>query len=481
MMTRFFLSVLTISAAVSVPVILLIVSGPVLIQRYAAKWKYWIWLFLALRLLVSASGQMVGGLAADMAETRREAEESRRDTPTGAEPVIRRIVVDIPPQMTAPVLPDTGKNNPGISILDILAAVWLAGGLLFLLVHLCSYGYFRKRLMKTGRPAEDERAMKLLASLSEAAGIKRKVTVVECPDASGPMTTGFFTSMIILPTVKYSDEELYFIFKHELFHIKRRDVRFQFLLVAANAVHWFNPVIWLMQREAVVDMELSCDEWVVRGKGKSVRTAYTEVLFSALHKKYVKRIPFSTQFYEGKKIMKKRFQNILNRKKKKNGIFVQATTEGRAENEPEEGEAEESGVATLTVSREGEAEELPAALFIGGGYSLYLTEGNWQQTAADEWVAVYDGTPVLDGQVRLRIQPHEGRTLDEVREEMESGGYEQEDYSLARREGDMVYRIRLLEDGSRVWEIFYCYTAEAEEGWGQVLRAMADTFSVSPD
>lgn len=159
-MTRFFLSVLTISAAVSVPVILLIVSEPVLNQRYAAKWKYWIWLFLALRLLVPASGQMAGGLAADMAETRREAEESRTDTPTGAEPVIRRIVVDIPPQMTAPVLPDTGKNNPGISILDILAAVWLAGGLLFLLVHLCSYGYFRKRLMKTGRPAEDERAMK---------------------------------------------------------------------------------------------------------------------------------------------------------------------------------------------------------------------------------------------------------------------------------------------------------------------------------
>lgn len=282
-----------------------------------------------------------------------------------------------------------------------------------------------------------------------------------------------------------------------------------------------------MQREAVVDMELSCDEWVVRGKGKSVRTAYMEVLFSALHKKYVKRIPFSTQFYEGKKIMKKRFQNILNRKKKKNGIFVlavvlvlaivpgmligcsvsgggrasggeqakegiimdgidapdavQATAEGGAENKPEEGEAGETGMATLTVSREGEAEELPAVLFMGEGYSLYLTEGDWQQTAADEWVAVYDGTPVLDGQVRLRIQPHEGRTLDEVRKEMESGGYEEEDYSLTRREGDMVYRIRLLEDGSRVWEIFYCYTAEAEEGWGQVLRAMADTFAVSPD
>ena len=45
----------------------------------------------------------------------------------------------------------------------------------------------------------------------------------------------------------------------------------------------------------------------------------------------------------------------------------------------------------------------------------------------------------------------------------------------------MVYRVRLLEDDGRVWEIFYCHTEEAEEGWGQVLKVMADTFALSLD
>ncbi len=501
-----------------------------------------------------------------------------------------------------------------------------------------------------------------LKRLQKEAGIKRKVSAIECGEAPGPMTTGFFTSLMIFPQEKYSDEELYFILKHELFHLKRRDVWFKLLMVTANAVHWFNPVIWLMQREAALDMELSCDEWVVRGKGKDARKAYTEVLISALHKKCSRNIPFSTQFYEGKQIMKKRFKNILSRKKKKNGALILAgilvltailgalagcsvgedgerkegivmegievpavvldkakelvaawydnAREGfadyhyenwriqslaqrytyehfsgmtlqvyqmnyqflsgtpekvvpaggmtvdeegwvvpdypdsrflifRQEGESltfltelfendclpgdelftgdlqgaletlgvisvvERGEEDENGQdmngqslsgesasgsnaseenrGTLTVYREGEADEIPAALYAGEGYSIYLTEGDWRQEAADEWVAVYDGAPVLDGRVRLRIRSYEDRTRDEVANELENDGYSPEDYELVRREGEMVYRVRLLEDDGRVWEIFYCHTEEAEEGWGQVLKVMADTFALSLD
>ena len=143
--------------------------------------------------------------------------------------------------------------------------------------------------------------------------------------------------------------------------------------------------------------------------------------------------------------------------------------------------ASEENRGTLTVYREGEADEIPAALYAGEGYSVYLTEGDWRQEAADEWVAVYDGAPVLDGRVRLRIRSYEDRTRDEAANELENDGYSPEDYELVRREGEMVYRVRLLEDDGRVWEIFYCHTEEAEEGWGQVLKVMADTFALSLD
>lgn len=68
-----------------------------------------------------------------------------------------------------------------------------------------------------------------------------------------------------------------------------------------------------------MDMELSCDEKVVEGADYAVRKAYTETLFSMLHKRHIRKTPLSTQFYGGKDIMKKRFQNILRKRGKKNG------------------------------------------------------------------------------------------------------------------------------------------------------------------
>lgn len=110
--------------------------------------------------------------------------------------------------------------------------------------------------------------------------------------------------------------------KHELVHLKRGDVYFKLLFVTASAVHWLNPFIWIMQKEAAVDMGLSCDERVTQGANYAARKAYTETLLSMLHKRCDRRTILSTQFYGGTKIMKKRFKNILRKNRKKNGIFI---------------------------------------------------------------------------------------------------------------------------------------------------------------
>lgn len=94
------------------------------------------------------------------------------------------------------------------------------------------------------------------------------------------------------------------------------------LLAAAHAFHWFNPLVRMMQKEAAVDMELSCDECVVQGADYAERKAYTETLLSALHKQNARRTELSTQFYGGKQIMKKRFRNILIKTRKKNGAVI---------------------------------------------------------------------------------------------------------------------------------------------------------------
>lgn len=105
-------------------------------------------------------------------------------------------------------------------------------------------------------------------------------------------------------------------------HFKRHDTFFKFLFVIANSLHWFNPLIYILQKEAAIDMELSCDERVIQGTSYSIRKKYTETLLSTLHTQHKRTNALTTQFYGGKQIMKKRFKNILSKSKKKNGFFV---------------------------------------------------------------------------------------------------------------------------------------------------------------
>ncbi len=156
--------------------------------------------------------------------------------------------------------------------------------------------------------------------------IKRTILVMEFYEAPSPMLVGFLKPVLILPEVYYDRVELSFILRHELVHYRRKDTWCKLLFMLAAAVHWFNPLVWIMQREAAVDMELACDEKVVQGADFETRKAYTETLLSTLHKGCDRSVLLSTGFYGGKKIMKKRFQNILSETGKRNGLYILACT-----------------------------------------------------------------------------------------------------------------------------------------------------------
>ena len=79
------------------------------------------------------------------------------------------------------------------------------------------------------------------------------------------MVIGVLRPRLLLPEEGYDARSLAFILRHELTHCRRHDLWYQLALLLANAVHWFNPLIWLMVRQAQGDMELTCDDAVVAG------------------------------------------------------------------------------------------------------------------------------------------------------------------------------------------------------------------------
>ncbi|MDE7224681.1 MAG: M56 family metallopeptidase [Acetatifactor sp.] len=322
MITRLFLLVLEASLSISLIIAALVLFSSLLNRRYAVKWKYWIWIFLAVRLLIPFSG---GDEASDveiinLASTK--AVKPAADNVWGDNIIPQQIIIEIPTYMAASVLPYSGENHEDITLLDVVSFVWMTVCVMFIAIHLFSYIHYKWMVRNRGRIKEDSHVRKQLSHLKEELKIRQKMSLAVYAKADGPMMIGLFRPILVLPEQQYSAEELYFVLKHELVHMKRHDILFKLLMVAANAVHWFNPLVWIMRSKAFVDMEMSCDEKVVQNAAYSIRKAYTETLLSTIYKTTNKRAVLSTQFSGGKQIMKKRFENILLGADKKDGLFL---------------------------------------------------------------------------------------------------------------------------------------------------------------
>lgn len=543
MISDLFLSFLEISITTSFIVLFLMLLAPLFSKRYAAKWKYLIWIFLAVRLIipfnVADGADLVRALSQEMlqneAEIQKADADSAPDMPEQAT-ALRPIIIALPMQMTVPIGMQSEKSGSGITVLALAAYVWMAGSLLFLSAHLLSYLRYRRQVAKRGMAVKDTDILLKMLELKHELHIKCTVHIIKYPEAVSPIMMGFLRPVLVLPEEQYSPEELYFILKHELVHLKRGDVYVKLLFVMANAVHWFNPFIWLMQREAEVDMELSCDEAVTKGADYATRKAYTETLLSTLRKQCAKRKLLSTQFYGGRQVMQKRFRNILSKKRKKNGavilIFVATLTvslgtlvgcsvgkesveenieedtedisgqtessirleetdlgasgENETEDALSEGEALSDNVSggetvaentkILTIMKEGEREEKQATLVIdqtmGREFLFYLPDGEWQKKEACTWQAE------VNENVQLWVALFEKDFDTDVEQLLADDGYQEENGEFVRQEGEIIYKTRLQVDSDNIWWIEYCYPVEAEEGWGRELPVIADTFTV---
>lgn len=507
-----FLSTLGISISTGFIVIGLIFLTPFLNKRYAAKWKYLIWIFLALRLLLPFSGvngqYVMDRMSQLKVAANFESEENDANNPTGLAVPYRGIVVEIPAQMTAPIKASSEKNTAGITMLDIVALVWIIGSLIFMTVHLISYFQYKWQVKKNGQRVKEACILSPMFQLKRELHIRRTVSVMEYDGAESPMIIGFIKPVLVLPKEQYNSEDLFFILKHELVHLKRGDVYLKLLFVTANAVHWFHPFIWIMQKEASIDMELSCDERVTRGTSYAMRKAYTETLLSMLHKQCVRKTALSTQFYGGTAIMKKRFENILIRSRKKNGILILvcamiltiglgtlvgcSVTRENNENVPEQPQPEAArtepspadnpsadkntleNTITLSFSEEGEQEQKQTTLAIGNGYSLYLpSDEKWHLSAPDLWVSD------INEQIALWITHFEGETVDSMNQKLEGDGYVDEgSHKWWKQEGDRIYHVEQKVFENNIWGIFCLYPVEYEEGWGREFPVIANTFAL---
>lgn len=212
---------------------------------------------------------------------------------------------------TAPVLPVSDLpavpgRAPDVPLWTIL---WLVGAAVCALFFLASYLRCRREF-HTALPVEGGWADGWLAGHR----LRRKIALRQSDRVDAPLTHGIFHPVILLPkSTDWSDAtRLAYVLEHELVHIRRFDAAAKLVLAAAACVHWFNPLAWVMLVLANRDMELRCDEAVVRRFGLDRRSDYALTLI-ALEEEKSGLGPFASAF--SKNAIEERIGAIMKLKK----------------------------------------------------------------------------------------------------------------------------------------------------------------------
>jgi beta-lactamase regulating signal transducer with metallopeptidase domain len=184
-----------------------------------------------------------------------------------------------------PVLPNIWHSvelDPSTVSISPFTVIWLIGMCACALFFMVTYIKCRNEF-KTSLPIEND----FIDLWLQKHLMYRKVQIRQSDRIKAPLTYGIIRPIVLLPkTTDWTDKtRLQYILTHEFVHIRRFDLLYKLLLTAALCVHWFNPLVWVMYVLANRDIEVSCDETLVRTFGETMKSAYATMLIGMEEKK----------------------------------------------------------------------------------------------------------------------------------------------------------------------------------------------------
>ena len=380
-MEQFLLNLLKTSLLGALVIAALLAAKPLWKERYRAGTRCWLWLALAVFLLlpidfsvkdapvqvekpkdytvfvgtdktaVVQTDRLFGDMAAQSGQTSTQVRDA-----INARPV------------TNPEL----KTTRYIPVTSILFWCWAAGAAAFVIWQGAVLAAFRRTVRRWRRAAAREDYLALLDETARELNVRAPEMIV-CEAVTTPAVTGVFRPTLLLPHEQYDTHALRFILRHELCHLKRRDMLFKLVLLAANAMHWFNPMAYLLLRQADEDIELACDSAATQRMERLERADYSRTLLAAVQAKS-RTIPATTCFGGTVERLRQRITNILGAQKKR-GLGVAALVLALTLT---------AGCATGWGSR-----DASAAPFDGSRYNPVFVFGNSELTTGKDFRPLY--------------------------------------------------------------------------------------------
>ena len=256
-----FIAILNMSIT-GVYVIVAILLARLLLKKSPKVISYCLWMVVGIRLIFPFSIDSVWSLV-----------------PFGVQPI-------------AVLMSDMFSREANASLVSTVITtgglIWIIGATAMFAYGISSYTILKRNLQKS---------------------IHKQGNIFEGVNIATPHVLGFIYPKIYLP-LELSDEERKYVILHEQIHIRRFDHFVKFIAYSILCLHWFNPLVWLAFSLMCRDMEMSCDEHVLKKMGvEETKEGYSMALVAlAIEKKFITNSPLAF----GGSDVKARVENVLN-------------------------------------------------------------------------------------------------------------------------------------------------------------------------
>ena len=286
-MNEFFLKIINMSISASWLIFAVLILR--LVLKKAPKWvNVLLWGIVAIRLICPFSFESALSLIPS-AETfpKKIISGPSFDVQSGITPVDNRINDYLGDRYFEGV---TVPANNGNTIMTILTIVWTIGILLLVAYTVISYWRLHREI---------------------DTAVRYKDNIFQSENVSSPFVLGLIKPRIYLP-FKLDGQDMEHVVAHEQAHIRRKDHWWKPLGFLLLTIHWFNPLMWLAYVLLCRDIELACDEKVIKGLSNEQRADYMQALVAcSVNRRMIAACPLAF----GEVGVKERVKSVMNYKK----------------------------------------------------------------------------------------------------------------------------------------------------------------------
>jgi len=332
-MSTFIIALLISSVTMSVLALIYMALSPKLARRYSTKWIYYAWLIIVIGLIIPIRPALENAvIQIEVPQNIRTNIQTQAEVQHAPPPNNNELTTSDENRNNTEQFQNNGSFDAGTGVVTseesaniswamILTVIWLLGAVLVLVCHVIRHKRFIRSVWRWGEDVKDRRTLDVWQAVLKEMNITAEIVLQRSELTGSPLLTGIFYPRIMLPKVDITDDEIALILKHELVHYKRKDLWYKGLVVLAVAIHWFNPMIYVIAKTISFQCERSCDDEVIKHKGTDSRFEYSTAIIHSI--RYAESTTaLSTNFFGGKKEMKNRISSIMDMSRKRRGTLI---------------------------------------------------------------------------------------------------------------------------------------------------------------